>query len=289
MQVATHKTTGRPVRLRIRPVLRDMPVCRRRHLYLPPELKKELLRAQTAWLTRTRFRISRRAVAASLSINAVVAVAAFRGVQPGASTPPPAIHEVVLIKPMTFPPELLNPPKLDAIPRSSITQSSRTEPRTAPQLLESPPLEPALGWLSAAPSPAIIQIAATCCRPRETIPDSGAGDGQPAPVPAVDAAYWQGVRDRVAGEVRYPLSARRRNVAGEVVLCVAVNARGELVVVKPVPPAADPDLSEAAVSATRRAAPFPPPPAMRGVETNVAIALIPIHFVLVEKEKPRKE
>lgn len=287
MLAATRKNTGRPVRLKLRPVLRGVRVRRRRCFHLPPQLRTELVRAQTLWLTHTRLRISGRAVAASLSINAVVALAAFRSVQPGTSTPPPAIHEVVLVKPMTFAPELLNPPKPHAIPRSPVTQSSRVEPRTAPHSVASPPLEPALDWLSTALSPAVIQIAAASCRPRETIPDSGAGDGQPAPVPAVDTAYWQGVRDRVAAEVRYPLSARRRNTAGEVVLCVAINARGKLVVAKPVPPAADPDLTEAAVSAARRAAPFPPP-SMRGAETNVAVALIPIHFVLVEKENPRK-
>ena len=289
MLIAPRQKTGRPIRLKLRPALRGAPSRRQRHIHIPAGLRKEALRAQTLWLTETRFRVSARAIVASLSINAVVALAALRGVAPTEIGTPPS-PEVVLIRPTALPPELLNPPKLDAIPRAPLARSARTELRLAPQPLASPPAPPAPDWLSAASSPAVLEIAAAPGRPREALPvaDGGTTGGTPAVEAGFDASYWQDVRNRVAAEVRYPLSARRRAATGEVTLCVAVDARGGLIVAKPVASSADEDLIAAAVSAARRAAPFPPPRMAPGAGTNLVVALFPIKFEVVEKENQKK-
>ncbi len=82
------------------------------------------------------------------------------------------------------------------------------------------------------------------------------------------------ILERIAGEKRYPLRAKRRGMEGEVVLRFFLLPDGGIKEARAVPPfRAGRILREAAIASLRRAAPFPPPPAGwrkgRGVKMEV--------------------
>lgn len=252
-----------------------------------------LLGAQSPALTAAATRFSGAAIAISVGVNAAIAAAALNGLGlgAGAGQTAPVAPLVILVKPPTLPMDVLRPPALDAVPRAALASACRQECRPEPVPLVQPPELQAPAWLSAAPSPALLPVAATDLRV-PAVPPTPAGFGDTAPrtpPPAQDtdseARYWEDVRRRVAAEIRYPVEARRRGISGDVTLCVAVNARGMLIEARPV--AQDglaPELSGAALAAARRAAPFPPPSFAAGAGTNMVVALLPIRFELVERE-----
>ena len=89
--------------------------------------------------------------------------------------------------------------------------------------------------------------------------------------------YLAVVSAEIAGAMRYPALARRRGEQGTVRLHLAIDATGDLVGVA-APAGGSGSFTRAALAATRRAAPFPHPPA----ELATPIALhIPISFKLM--------
>ena len=88
--------------------------------------------------------------------------------------------------------------------------------------------------------------------------------------------YWDLVRAAIADSVRYPPSAVRQGIEGTIDLRLTLDARGALVEV--VPLERTPELLiQSAVSAARRAAPFPPN--TNGIG-DVVSAILPVHFQL---------
>jgi protein TonB len=90
------------------------------------------------------------------------------------------------------------------------------------------------------------------------------------------SAYWLSVRAAIARELRYPDAARRQGAEGVVNVWLAVGPDGELVAARPVT-SVTPTLSEAAIAAIRRAAPFPAP--TNAPNTTLGVVL-PIRFRL---------
>lgn len=258
-----------------------------RQLLLTDELRKKIRGFSTAWHPDTRAFVSKRAVAMSLCITAVFYGATLHGFSPSRREAPPA-YEVVIIKPLTLPPDFLEaPPAREA--RRELPAQATMESREAVAPLAPPP-EPL--WFDGAPSPAVLAAALSRPLPAEPLRvDIGemTGNNRHARDAGFDTAYWREVRRRMVSEVRYPVAARRRGVAGDVMLCIAVGAKGELVEAKTVSVSVDQQLDDAAVAAAQRAAPFAPPPLDAGMGTNLVVALIPIHFELVDKEYKTKE
>lgn len=231
-----------------------------------------------------------------MAVNTAVAAATLHGYgfSDGSDESFSAEPVVILVKPPTLPLDVLCPPVLDPVPRASLASAVQEESRPEPVPPCQPPEIRAPDWLAAAPSPAILAVPASAVPvPRIPAPRVvfGAGDAAvtpPEPDTAIETRYWEDVRRRVAAELRYPVEARRRGVSGDVTLCVAVNAGGLLIEAKPVAAdVADSALSDAAVSATRRAAPFPPPSFASGAGTNMVVALLPIRFELVTRERTK--
>jgi protein TonB len=78
---------------------------------------------------------------------------------------------------------------------------------------------------------------------------------------AVDRnTYFDMVRQRIERHKNYPLTARKRQVQGKVVLRFTLSDRGDLQNVSVVRSSKSSDLDQAAVEAVRSAAPYPPPP-----------------------------
>lgn len=111
-------------------------------------------------------------------------------------------------------------------------------------------------------------------------------DGGPVAAPLSQTAsadlvrFWDLVRRRVAERAVYPTDAARRRVSGQVVVLLRVDRRGNLVQTSVASPAPDRALEQAALTAVRDAAPFPPDPLGNEAATNILEALIPVQFRL---------
>jgi protein TonB len=97
----------------------------------------------------------------------------------------------------------------------------------------------------------------------------------------VDPGFVNSIRAAVAHQLRYPELALRRGIEGRVVLRLTLTASGNLLQASPSDPTADSALTNAALAAVRRAAPFP---AWRGTRNpNARLSLLlPIRFKLDE-------
>ena len=119
-------------------------------------------------------------------------------------------------------------------------------------------------------------------------PDSGtprAGAGGPGPGPAQETdldRFWRHARGLVASCATYPAAAVRDGATGQVVLRVAVDARGRLRSVHVAESASNRALDSAAILAVKRAAPFPPEGLGPASATNSFEAMIPVRFELVD-------
>jgi protein TonB len=113
------------------------------------------------------------------------------------------------------------------------------------------------------------------------------GDRSVDAIPAVTASpasspvagfsnYWETVRAAVARNVRYPSVAIRKGIEGTIALRLTVDAQGNLVEAVPLEGSSD-ILIQSALSAARRAAPFPTP--ANRLEFGSS-AVLPIHFQL---------
>ena len=78
-------------------------------------------------------------------------------------------------------------------------------------------------------------------------------------MPAEYGFYLKRFREAVQSELRYPLSARRRGLAGSVELEVAIAPDGRVTAVKVVSSSSHEMLDEAAADAVRRLRPIPLP------------------------------
>ena len=96
-----------------------------------------------------------------------------------------------------------------------------------------------------------------------------------------DPIYVNSIREAVAHQLRYPELALRRGIEGRVVLRLTLTASGHLLKATPGEPAADAALTNAALTAVRRAAPFP---AWQGTHNSNALLslILPIRFKLDE-------
>lgn len=109
-------------------------------------------------------------------------------------------------------------------------------------------------------------------QPSEAPPDAADGiSAEPAvalPAAALSASlgaldrstYFDLVRQRIESHKRYPLTARKRQVQGKVVLRFTLSDRGDLQQVSVLRSSKSSDLDQAAMDAVRSAAPYPPPP-----------------------------
>ena len=103
--------------------------------------------------------------------------------------------------------------------------------------------------------------------------DSG-GDGR------MISAYWQDVSRAIAGNLRYPLSARARGQEGVIKLKLIINAQGRLVSVSSVSSStSDRSLCNAAIQAVYRTAPFSPP-VVKSIKSDSLTAELPVRFEL---------
>lgn len=87
-------------------------------------------------------------------------------------------------------------------------------------------------------------------------------------------AYWQAVRTRIAGELRYPGTSLRMRTDQTVQLRIEIGARGELLAVQSMSDGVSSSLVRAAITAVKRAAPFDPP----GTKNAEVVAELPILF-----------
>lgn len=76
------------------------------------------------------------------------------------------------------------------------------------------------------------------------------------------AIYQEAVRNKIEHQKRYPASARQRQAEGRVTLRFVISPEGALKGVRVVKSSGHADLNQAALEAVKRAAPFPPPPAV---------------------------
>lgn len=96
-----------------------------------------------------------------------------------------------------------------------------------------------------------------------------------------DPTYVNSIREAVAHQLHYPELALRRGIEGRVVLRLTLTASGHLLHATSSEPAADTALTNAALAAVRRAAPFP---AWHGTRNSSALVCLtlPIRFKLDE-------
>ncbi len=81
-----------------------------------------------------------------------------------------------------------------------------------------------------------------------------------APSPAAIGAWKSAIAGRIAANRTYPESARARGAAGTTIVSLSIGPGGALAGASVTQSSGQPDLDAAAMSAVRRAAPFPPPP-----------------------------
>ena len=165
----------------------------------------------------------------------------------------PAHEEVVVTCPVEV---LLEPPRLYAVdvkPASGAKEEQKTE--QAEQKIEVPVEEK--------PAPASSQSQAVAA--------SAAGESN----------YWQQVRTAVAGQVRYPNSARINNIEGYALVKLTIDGEGRLCGAEAIE-CSSKNFGRYATEAVVRAAPFPAP---SHAGTPPLSAVIPVHFKVNNKEK----
>ena len=113
----------------------------------------------------------------------------------------------------------------------------------------------------------------------ETVPPEAASPASPPSLDLVHSNYWESVRAAVARNVRYPSAAVRLGIEGSIDLRLTIDAQGNLVEAAPLTRAPD-LLIQSALSAARRAAPFP---SNTNSSRSVASATLPIRFQLNRK------
>ena len=162
-------------------------------------------------------------------------------------------REVVVSCPVEV---LLEPPRLYAVdvkPMSGAKEEQKTE--QAEQKIEVPVEEK--------PAPASSQSQAVAA--------SAAGESN----------YWQQVRTAVAGQVRYPNSARINNIEGYALVKLTIDGEGRLCGAEAIE-CSSKIFGRYATEAVVRAAPFPAP---SHAGTPPLSAVIPVHFKVNNKEK----
>ena len=162
-------------------------------------------------------------------------------------------REVVVSCPVEV---LLEPPRLYAVdvkPMSGAKEEQKTEP--AEQKIEVPVEEK--------PAPSSSQSQAVAA--------SAAGESN----------YWQQVRTAVAGQVRYPNSARINNIEGYALVKLTIDGEGRLCGAEAIE-CSSKIFGRYATEAVVRAAPFPAP---SHAGTPPLSAVIPVHFKVNNKEK----
>ena len=113
----------------------------------------------------------------------------------------------------------------------------------------------------------------------ETALPEAASPASPPSLDLVSSNYWESVRAAVARNVRYPSAAVRLGIEGSIDLRLTIDAQGNLVEAAPLARAPD-LLIQSALSAVRRAAPFP---SNTNRSRSVASATLPIRFQLNKK------
>ena len=162
-------------------------------------------------------------------------------------------REVVVSCPVEV---LLEPPRLYAVdvkPMSGAKEEQKTEP--AEQKIEVPVEEK--------PAPSSSQSQAVAA--------SAAGESN----------YWQQVRTAVAGQVRYPNSARINHIDGYALVKLTIDGEGHLCGAETIE-CSSRVFGQYATEAVMRAAPFPAPP---DAGTPPLSAVIPVFFKVSNKER----
>ena len=98
---------------------------------------------------------------------------------------------------------------------------------------------------------------------------------------AGESNYWQQVRTAVAGQVRYPNSARINNIEGYALVKLTIDGEGRLCGAEAIE-CSSKIFGRYATEAVVRAAPFPAP---SHAGTPPLSAVIPVHFKVNNKEK----
>jgi TonB family protein len=159
-------------------------------------------------------------------------------------------------------------------------------PTPLPRITPPAPSAPApLRMATAAPTPQPAAVAAsTHTTTSNTTTAAAASGGEVEDV--ADPVYVNSIREAVAHQLRYPELALRRGIEGRVVLRLTLTTSGHLLKATPGEPAADVALTNAALTAVRRAAPFPPWHGTRNPNALLSL-ILPIRFTLDEKGEKR--
>jgi protein TonB len=177
--------------------------------------------------------------------------------EPKKEIPPPPPKPVMVAAP---------PPSTPPAPPRVVTPAPGTPAPLRMAVAGAPAPQPAAVAAAAHAAPSNTPVVATAQGVVEDVADPG---------------YVNSIRAAVAHQLRYPAGALRRGVEGRVVLRLTLTASGHLVQAAPSEPAADSALTNAALAAVRRAAPFPPWRGTRNPNARLSL-LLPIRFTLDE-------
>ncbi len=151
------------------------------------------------------------------------------------------------------------PPPPDAPPVSLPSRERVPTPRVQPPERVAPPLE--------------IDIPPELLAELDPLPPS---EASAEVVGEMRSNYWSEVHSAIAGQIRYPSSARMRRMEGSVTVHISIDGNGDLQDVAARESSAQ-LFSRAVVAAVRRAAPYPAPPGALGDIINLEL---PVAFRL---------
>lgn len=155
-------------------------------------------------------------------------------------------------------------PKPKPIPEPVLPREPTSEPEPQPDPRPKAPAFPPVARPAAPPSPE-PDPAPDLTRAEAVV--VGPGGEQ------LQRTYWDDVRSRIAGGLRYPPTARRGRREGRVTLRITIDANGQIRDLSELSEIGDPALGRAVLLAARQAAPFPPPPPEALVNAQAAAEL----------------
>ncbi len=181
-------------------------------------------------------------------------------------TPPPPAETAPAPKVRPITPQPTPPPPAE-------TSAPKAPPAPAPPV--SAPAAPTVSAPAIAdwnPPPAPVPVASPA--PPQPAPSLAA----PEPDPNARADYLARIRSRIESRKHYPHQARRRRIEGTVVVRFVIGPDGRVGNLALVEPSRHRVLNDAALSAIRKASPFPRPP--DGLLTGPMTLEVPIVFDL---------
>ena len=195
---------------------------------------------------------------------------------------PSAVSAKKEVPPPPKPPEPkkeIPPPKPEPV---VVAAPSPPQPILPPRPMTPAPAVPSplrIAVAASAPQPAAVTAITHTTTSNNNTTAATASGGNVEDV--ADPVYVNSIRAAVAHHLRYPELAQRRGIEGRVVLRLTLTPSGRLLNATLGEPAADAALTNAALTAVHRAAPFP---AWHGTRNSNALLslILPIRFKLDE-------